>query len=59
MARRSGILAAITLITASLGGGLTGCRRVETAFDCHSVCARYGGPSAAVSDLAAKDDPRM
>jgi hypothetical protein len=41
MARRAGIFAAIVLVAATFGGGLAGCRRVETAFDCQSVCARY------------------
>ncbi len=38
---RSGILAAIAVLALLLAGGAGGCRRVETAFDCQSVCARY------------------
>ena len=41
MARRSGVFAAVVLVVALLVGGLAACRRVETAFDCRSVCARY------------------
>src|SRR5436190_4104217 len=41
MARRSGIFAAVVLVVALLVGGLAACRRVETAFDCQAVCARY------------------
>ena len=39
--QRSGMIGVIALLALSLAGGMGACRRVATAFDCQSVCARY------------------